>query len=131
MRSRRRFRTGDGLAFRRTGQYDAGEPHQILARFRFKLPPEFISANGERNVIGMFEIGFANDAGFAVRTAPVVGDAELLDAQNLYAAFRQMIKRPAPKPAHADDDDIKTFHTDQATKQNRAREGKRLTTKHT
>ena len=77
----RDFRPADGFPISRTGQQNARKLHELGPGFRFQIPPEIVSANRQRDIIGMLKIGFADDAGLAVRTAQVVRDAELLQAQ--------------------------------------------------
>ena len=71
-----------------------------------QLGPELVGAFEKRHVVGMFEIGLADDPGLAVGTAPVVAGRKLVDAQHPRPASGQVIQRGAAHAAAADDDNV-------------------------
>ena len=54
----------------------------------------------------MFEVGFADDAGLAVRRSQGMGRMKLVEAEDADSAFREMINGGAAHRAQARDDDI-------------------------
>src|SRR5579871_3832606 len=79
---------------------------QRTAARGFKLAPQLIGPAQQRHVRGMLEIAEADDAGEAVRGAPVVPGREALEPKHAQAAARQMIERRAPHRARSDDNHV-------------------------
>ena len=97
---------GDQLA---VGPADAqarafGQQRPALALFQ--VVPALVGPQHERDVIGMFVVGFADDARVAVRTALVVAERELLQAEYAPAAPRQLERRRRPHAADAENDHV-------------------------
>jgi len=88
---------------RRSGHHQTTTVKQCSARKLFQIVPQFISTLQQWDIIGMLKIGLADDAGFTMRTAPIMGDTKLFYSQDIQSAFRKMIKGTAahsPQPQY-------------------------------
>ena len=83
--------TGDDFAFGFAHVKPAGDVHEFLLGFGFELVPEEVGLAEEGNVVGVFEVGEADDAGVAVGGAFAMRDVELLEAQDAFAACSKMV----------------------------------------
>src|SRR5690606_37033678 len=93
----------------RPGVDGTRDEEQLLAVRLLRLAPQAIGVAQQRHVVGMLEIGEADDAVDAVGRAHAMADVEALEPEHALAAPREMICRGAPHAAHADDDDVVTF----------------------
>ena len=83
---------------------------QPLTRRLLQVVPSLVGTAQERNVIGMLEIGLADDARFAVRAAAAMPDGELLDSQYAVTAPGQFKGGRRPHAAQPEHDDVVGFH---------------------
>ena len=60
-------------------------------------------------VVGMFHIGFANEAGIPVRRSPVVRYAKALHSADAHAAAGQVVQRGTAHATGPCDDNIVSF----------------------
>ena len=72
--------------------------------------PEPVAFEQQRHVVGMLEIGLANDAGVAVGAAAVVRRVEAVDADGPHAAAGQLVESGAADAASAEDDGVVSGH---------------------
>ena len=56
----------------------------------------------QRNIIGMFEIGFPDESRVPVRAATVMGQIELLNAEHVQPTPRQVVQRGAAHATHTE-----------------------------
>ena len=83
---------------------------EVLVGVGFEIGPKVVGAVEEGDVVGVFEIPLADDAGLAVGAAAVVGDVELFEAEDVGAALGEMVDRGGTHAAEADDDDVVRGH---------------------
>ena len=76
----------------------------FLACACFEFDPLAIGLEQQRYVIGMFEIGLANDSRLPVRTTPTVRHRMLIDSKDARATLRQSTDYRTSHPPAADDD---------------------------
>ena len=96
----------DHLRVGRPHHQSAWKQEQRCATLAFELVPEFISAQQQRYVSRVLEVGLANHARAAMTRTPVVWWMKLLNPKNALAASREMTCRRAAHPAQAENDNV-------------------------
>ena len=91
---------------RSTGDEHTAEVDDLAAVFSVELIPVFVGSLQQGHVVRMLEIGLADDAGFAVGTAAIMGEEILLQAQDALTAPGEMPGRGRAHAAEADDNGI-------------------------
>lgn len=84
----------------------AGEVEEGLLDFGLEFAPEVIAAMEKRDVVGVEEVGFADDAGVAVGAALVVAGREGVDAGDAQALGGQVAEGGGTHGTDAGDDDV-------------------------
>ena len=103
---RRETRPGDHLAIGRTEAQQSAHLEERLAGVGFDLSPKVVGAAQEWDVVGVFEVGLANDAGVAVGAPAIVARLEAIDPEGANAPTRELIERARSAASCPDDDDI-------------------------
>ena len=85
---------------------DPRDVEQLLAGLGLELAPELVRAAEERHVVGVLEVGEADDPCEAVRGAALVKEVEALEPEDAPAASREVVEGGAPHAADSDDDGV-------------------------
>ncbi len=99
--------TGDHGAVGTTNRQAWTFAEQMNALALFEIVPALEGAADQGDVIGMFVVGFADDARVAVRAAAIVAESELLQSEDAPAAPRQLAGRRRSHAADAHHDCVK------------------------
>ena len=84
----------------------AGDVEEGLFGFVFEVFPEFVGAAEEGDVVGVFVVGEADEAGLAVGGAEGVGDVELFEAEDGEFTFGEVEGGGGAHGAEAEDDRV-------------------------
>ena len=89
---------------------DPGHVEQRFAGFGLELAPQLVRPTEQWDVVGVLEVGEADDPGEAVRRAVFVEQVEALEPEHALASSSKVIEGRAPHSPDSDDHDVVPLH---------------------